>query len=94
MSKKALYISQMKLQLAELDVQMNQLEAKAQEVQENARDKYKEEMGKLRHQSTLAVAKLEAIKTAGEDTWEAMVEEMEKVRKAFTNSFQYFKSQI
>lgn len=69
MSTRALYIAKMKLQLAEMDVQLNRLEAKALDVQEGARDQYEAEIGKLHHQSTLAVAKLEAIKAAGEDTW-------------------------
>ena len=49
---------------------------------------------KLRQQSDLAVAKLEELKTAGEDSWEKMVAEMEKIRDAFVHSFSYFKSQI
>ncbi|MCX7149926.1 MAG: hypothetical protein NTY05_11040 [Rhodocyclales bacterium] len=84
----------MKLQLDELNVKMNELDARAQEAKADVRDKYREEMKKLRHQSKLAVAKLEEIKLAGESTWEAMVAEMEKMRDAFTHSFRYFKSQI
>ena len=61
---------------------------------DEARDKYKEEMGKLRDQSKLAVAKLEELKVSGEDKWEAMVAEMEKIRDAFTHSYNYFKSQL
>jgi len=51
-------------------------------------------MAKLRHQSDLALAKLNDLKSTSEDTWESMVTEMEKVRDAFTHSFHYFKSQI
>ena len=54
----------------------------------------KEEMAKLQHQSTLAIAKFEDMKAAGDDTWEKMVTEMEKVRDAFIHSFSYFKSQV
>ena len=56
--------------------------------------KYKEEMSKLSKQSKLAVAKLDEIQAAGEDKWESMVTEMEKVRDAFKHSFNYFKSQL
>lgn len=94
MSKQNAYIAKMKLQLDELNVKMNELDAKAQEAKADVRDKYKEEMKKLRHQSKLAVAKLEEIKAAGESSWEAMVAEMEKMRDAFIHSFHYFKSQI
>jgi chromosome segregation ATPase len=94
MSKRDEYVAKMKLQLDELNAKMDELEAKAKEAKEDARDKYKEEMGKLRHQSKLAVAKLDELKASGEDKWETMVAEMEKIRDAFTHSFNYFKSQL
>ncbi len=94
MSNRDTYIAKMKLQLDELNAKMSQLEAKAKEAKEDARAVYKEEMRKLRHQSKLAVAKLDELKAASEDTWETMVAEMDKVRDAFTHSFHYFKSQL
>ncbi|MBK8891519.1 MAG: hypothetical protein IPN75_14665 [Dechloromonas sp.] len=94
MSKRDEYVAKMKLQLDELNGKMDELEAKAKEAKAEARDKYKEEMGKLRDQSKLAVAKLEELKVSGEDKWEAMVAEMEKIRDAFTHSYNYFKSQL
>lgn len=94
MTKKSIYIEKMKAQLDELNANMNTLDAKAEEAREDARDMYRDEMRKLRHQSKLAVAKLDDMKTATEETWETMVSEMEKVRDAFTHSFHYFKSQV
>jgi alpha-D-ribose 1-methylphosphonate 5-triphosphate diphosphatase PhnM len=94
MTKKSVYIEKMKTQLDELNANMNKLEAKTQEAKADARDMYLQEMAKLRHQSKLAVAKLDDMKVATEETWETMVAEMEKVRDAFTHSFHYFKSQI
>jgi hypothetical protein len=94
MSTKDVYIAKMKLQLDELNVQMSKLEAKATQAKLNAQEKYKEEMTKLRQQSKVAKGKLDEIMAAGEDNWETMVTEMEKIRDAFTHSFSYFKSQI
>jgi len=37
---------------------------------------------------------MEELTAAGEDRWDAMVTEMEKVRDAFVHSFSYFKSQV
>lgn len=88
------YIAKMKLQLDELDAKMDKLEAKAAQAKEDARAKYKEEMAKLRQQSRAAKGKLEEIKAAGEDKWEALVTETEKIRDAFVHSFNYFKSQL
>lgn len=92
--KKSIYIEKMKAQLDELNATMNTLDAKTAEAKEDARALYKEEIAKLRHQSTLAKAKLDDMKTATEESWDAMVAEMEKVRDAFTHSFHYFKSQV
>ena len=94
MSKRDAYIERMKDQLDDLNAKMSEVEAKAQEAKDDARAKYKEEMKKLSKQSKLVIAKLEEIKSAGEDTWESMVTEMEKVRDAFKHSFNYFKSQL
>ncbi len=94
MSKRDEYIAKMKLQLDELDANMDKLEAKAAVAKEDVRAKYKEEMTKLREQSKLAKAKLQVVKAAGEDKWDEMVTEMEKVRDAVVHSFNYFKSQL
>ena len=88
------YISKMKLQLDELDAKMNTLEAKAADAKDAAHDKYVEEMAKLRAQSKVTKAKFDDLIAAGEDKWDNMVVEMEKVRDAFVHSFHYFKSQL
>lgn len=93
-TKRDEYTAKMKLQLDELNAKMDALEAKAHDAKVEARDKYREEMAKLRHQSSLAKTKLAEIKAAGEDSWDKMVAEMDKVRDAFTHSFNYFKSQL
>ena len=94
MSKRDAYIETMKHQLDLLNEKMTAVETKAREAKEDARDKYQEELGKLRHQSKLAMTKLDDMKTASEENWGKMVSEMEKVRDAFTHSFHYFKSQL
>jgi uncharacterized alpha-E superfamily protein len=94
MTKKSAYIESIKHQLDELNASMNSLEARANEAKKEVRDTYREEMTKLRHQSKLAVIQLDEVKIATEETWEAMVLEMDKVRDAFTHSFHYFKSQV
>lgn len=94
LSKRDEYTAKLKMQLDELNGKMDTLELKAKEAKEDARDAYKAEMAKLRHQSKLAGDKLEEMKAATEDGWEKMVAEVEKVRDAFVHSFSYFKSQI
>ena len=94
MKTKDTYIAKMKTQLDELEVKMNVLEAKARDAKGVAHDKYLEDMAKLRHQSKLAKAKFDDLLDAGEDKWDGVVAEMEKVRDAFAHSFNYFKSQL
>ncbi len=87
MSQRAAYIQKMELQLDKLNIKMLALEATAQEAKEDARQKYKDEMGKLRHQSKVAVAKLTELKAASTESWESMVTDMEKMHDALTHSF-------
>jgi hypothetical protein len=94
MTSHTAYIEKVKLQLDELNASLNHLETKAHEARVEARATYFEEMAKLRHQSALAVAKLEEIKTSTEEGWEKAAAEMEKVRNAFVHAFSYFKSQL
>jgi chromosome segregation ATPase len=94
MTKRDEYIQKMKSQLDALNATMDEVEAKAKDAKDEARAKYREEVARLRNQSKLAAAKLEDLKSAGEDRWQAMVAEMDKTRDAFVHSFHYFKSQI
>jgi uncharacterized protein YjbJ (UPF0337 family) len=73
---------------------MDEMEAKAHEAKQDARDAYKTEMVKLRAQSTLSMNKFEEFKGVGDDAWGKSVAEMEKVRDAFAQAFDYFKSQV
>ncbi len=94
MSKREEYTAKVKHQLDELNAKIDELEAKTQEAKADARDAYKAEMAKLRHQSKLALTKYEELKAAGEDSWDKMVAEMEKISDAFVHSLSYFKSQV
>ena len=88
------YITRIKNHLEELNASMEALETKAREIRADARDKYQLEMADLREQASLATAKLEELKLAGTDSWDKLVAEMEKLRDAFSHSFNYFKSQL
>jgi 3-dehydroquinate dehydratase len=86
MNQRTAYIEKMELQLDKLNKKMVDLETSAQEAKEEARQTYKDEMGKLRHQSKVAVAKLDQLKAASVDSWEELVTDMEKMHDAFTHS--------
>lgn len=94
MTQRDAYVEKLKLQLDGLNQKMNELEVRAQEVKADVRDMYNAEMIKVHHQSALAITRLDEIRIAGENSWEAMVAEMERVRDAFVHSFHYFKSRL
>lgn len=87
------FTQKMKRQLNALNTNMAVLDSKASEAKADAQVKYEAEIEHLRHQSKLAVARLEEISSAGEDGWDQMAAEMEKLRDAFIHSFHYLKSQ-
>ena len=93
-TKRDEYAVRMKRQLDALNAKIDALESRAHEAKLEARDTYKAELKAARHQSTLAMAKLEELRAASADSWDRMVAEMDKLRDAFTHSFHYFKSQL
>jgi len=93
-SKRDQYVEKMKQQLDEVNGQITKLEAKVKAANAEARVKYEQQMGELRELSKAAQKKMEEIKGSGEDKWEALVAEGDKVQKAFVHSFNYFKSQL
>ena len=87
MTQRATYIEKMELKLNKLNEKMKEIGASNKEAKAEAQQKYKDEMGKLREQSKVAVAKLEELKTATADSWEGMVTDMEKMHDAYTHAF-------
>jgi hypothetical protein len=94
MTKRDETIQKMKSQFNALNATMGEVEAKAGDAKQGARAKCREIVVRLRHQSKVAAAKLEDLKSAEEDRWEAMVADMDKLRDALVHSVHCFKSQI
>ena len=88
------YVTQMKEQLDSLNAHMGDWESKAREVTDDAREKYAVQLAQMDKAYQAAHDKLEEIKEASGDKWEAMAEETDKVHKAFVHSVNYFKSQL
>jgi predicted nucleic acid-binding Zn-ribbon protein len=84
----------MKQQIDDLNGQIDKLGDKAKGANAELRAQYDKQMGELRKLSKSASKKMEEIKDSGEDKWEALVAEGDKVLKAFLHSFNYFKSQL
>ncbi len=94
MSKRDEFVAKLKSQLDELNADIGQWEARAREVEGTAREKLDLLMTDLQSQARITQAKLEEVRAAGEDSWEALSAKVEKLRDAFVHSFNYFKSQL
>lgn len=94
MSKRDQYVQKMKQQLDDLNGQIDKLAVKAKGANAELRATYDKQLVELRKLSKSAHEKMEEIKVSGEDKWEALVAEGDKVQKAFVHSFNYFKSQL
>jgi len=88
------YVKQMKQQLDSLNAHVGDWESKAREATDDAREKYTEQLAQIDKTYQATQDKLEQIKAASGDKWEALVEDTEKVHKAFVHSVNYFKSQL
>jgi hypothetical protein len=94
MQSRTVYIEKIKHELDELNVKLTELEFSAASIQDDTRERYHAEIAKVRVQSDLAKEKLTKLRESSEESWHAMVADVEKIRDAFVNSFHYFKSQL
>ena len=94
MSKRDEFVEAMKRQLDEMNAQIDGLEARARAGREKLGASYDQQLEQLREAARAVGKKIDEIKAAGDERWEVLVAEGEKVQKAFIHSFNYFKSQL
>jgi chromosome segregation ATPase len=94
MSKRDEFIAKLKNQLDELNADLNSLEAKAAAGQKQLGKAYDEQMANLRSNAASLRGKIDELRAAGDEKWDALVADAEKVQKAAVRSFNYFKSQL
>jgi alkylated DNA nucleotide flippase Atl1 len=88
------YAAKVKLQLDELNAAVDVLDVRMHEAKAEVRASYRAELAKLRHQSEQVGTQLAQISTSGETPWSRMVQDMDKMRDAFLQSLNFFKSQF
>jgi len=93
-TKREQYTAALKTRLDELNQGIDALEAKANDTKHDAKEIYKAELKKVRHQSKVNMEKFDEMRLAGEDSWDKMVAEMEKLKVAFVHSCHSFKTQV
>ena len=94
MSKRDEFIAKLKSQLDELNADLNNLEAKAATGREQLGKAYDEQVANLRATANGLRSKIDELRAAGDEKWDALVADAEKVQKAAVRSFNYFKSQL
>jgi hypothetical protein len=94
MSKRDEFVEAMKRQLDETNVQIDELEARLDAGKEKLGLTYDDQMKSLRASAAAVKKKIDEIRAAGDERWEALVVEGEKIQKALVHSFNYFKSQL
>lgn len=94
MSKRDEFIANLKSQLDELNADLNSLEAKADAGRAQLGKAYDEQVASLRKTAAGLRRKIDELRAAGDEKWDVLVAEAEKVQKAAIRSFNYFKSQL
>ena len=94
MSKRDEFIQALKAQLDELNEELDELEGKAKAGREQLGKAYDAQVASLRASAATLRTKIDEVVAAGDEKWESVVAEAEKVQKALVHSFNYFKSQL
>jgi ATP/maltotriose-dependent transcriptional regulator MalT len=94
MTKRDQFIETLKHQLDEINEEIGELEEKAAAGREQLGKTYDAQVASLKASAAGVRVKLDEIRAAGDEKWEALVAETEKVQKALVRSFNYFKSQL
>jgi ferritin-like metal-binding protein YciE len=94
MSKRDEFVEAMKRQLDETNDQIDELEVRLNAGKEKLGVTYDDQMKNLRASAAAVKKKIDEIRAAGDERWEALVVEGEKIQKALVHSFNYFKSQL
>jgi len=94
MSKRDEFVERLKHQLDDTNRRLDELEAKAKAGREQLGKAYDTQVASLRASAATLRDRIDDIVAAGDEKWEALVDEAEKVQKALVRSFNYFKSQL
>lgn len=86
------FIEKLKSRLDELDAKLDELERKGEQFEGQAAREYENRLHDLRKRRREAKRKLDELRAAGDEQWQALKDEAEHAWKALGNSFNYFKS--
>ncbi|MEK8047787.1 hypothetical protein [Ideonella margarita] len=88
------YTATLARQLAELNRQIDVLELRLKAASADTRECLAGELVLLRRQSGEAAEKYRELRATGDEGWDQVLAEMERLRGAFVRTFSYFKTQL
>lgn len=91
-NRRKAFIEKLKKGLDELDTRIDEFRESAREFEGEARREYENRLHDLREKRRHLQRKLDELRVAGDESWQAIRDEAEHARKALGNSFNYFKS--
>lgn len=94
MSSQDVYVATIKRQLDELNADLKRLESKGKDARRDAQTQFERELRTLRELSIQSGARLDEMQDAAQDTWHTLVADMEKLRDAYSHSFQQLRSRV
>lgn len=94
MSQRDEYVEKMKAQLDDMSAAIDRWQGKAREAEGELKERYEDQLAAMKEKSDAARAKLAEVRDAGEDRWEGLRAEVEKIKDALVHSYNYFKSQL
>ena len=94
MTQRDEYVEKMKEQLDEMNAAIDRWQGKAREAEGEMKEKYEVQLAAMREKSDAARAKLAELRDSGEDRWQSLRAEVERIKDALVHSYNYFKSQL
>lgn len=88
------FVRKLKKQIDDVNAQISEFEAEAEAAGAKAMEDFDARMDELRGHAHAMQTKLDEMRSAGEESWDRIVEESRKLRDACIHSFNYFKSQL
>jgi DNA-binding transcriptional MerR regulator len=86
------FVEKLKSQIDALNEEVDELEARARETSGEVSAELDKQRARVEEQREQFYARLQALRDAGDDSWERVKDEAEHTFKALQNSVNYFKS--
>lgn len=91
---RAEYLDRFKDHLDHWNAEIDKYEAQGEELRGDARQRYDDQLANFRQQLNSMKDRWDELNGAGQDKYDELAGEIDHLRKAFIQSFNYFKTQV